>query len=232
MRIGIGMWLGRAGGVGWPRLPGTVLDLDARKGVSLDGSSRVQTWTDALGIAVSQSTGALRPNMTTVEGRPALDFTGGLWLENASNSLVTANSAYTVFTVGQGCFGVITIRRTNPVSASLFYPSGGTQIHADAVNASANITIADANLEIGSPFQAVHRYYGGANNPDFFLNGTQRAITSVGTFQGTESGSAGFFIGRNFSVYFGGAIERIIVVSRAVTANELTKWNAYTARRY
>lgn len=234
IRIGIGIGLATRRAGFSPA--GQVLFLRADRGVTLDGSSNLDTWTDtSTGIAVTQPTAGLRPPISTSAGRPAVNFSGGKWLLNAVTALVAANSAYTVIAVGSGAAGpILCLRTSNPVSGSLFYPSGAdTLVHNDGVNASHNVTIVTVTAEVSAAFNSVHRYNGGANNPDIFINGTQRSITSVGTSQATEGGTAGFFIGKNVGgVTYEGMLNEIRVLSHAITAPELVSLAAYLHSRY
>lgn len=236
--IGIGLGLtNRRGGAGFSPANQTLF-LRSDRGVTLS-SGAVSSWTDPdSGVSASQGTSGNRPTVSAnaIGSRDALNFAGGKFLENSATNLgVAANSAYTVLCVAKGGNGpLFNLRLSTRVSGSLFFNLGSSYlVHNDGANASSNVEIGDVSATVAASFYSVHRYVGGANNPTIFLNDTQRAITSVGTQQGTESGSTGFLVGLNAAlVAWGGLIAELRVVTRAISDAEVAQWGSYVRSYY
>jgi hypothetical protein len=217
----------------------SILWLRADMGISLDGSSNVQGWTDQSdnGYVLGQATSGSRPPVSAaaIGGKPALNFASSKWLTNTTNNLVTPNSAWSVMCVAKNGNGaMLTHRNSTPYAASLFFGLSGTfYVYGDGALVSSNITVADATSETQSAtnaFKSSHVYKGGSNNPDIFLNTTQRSITSSGTFQGTESGSTGFSVAAaNGGQFWGGLIGEIVAISGAISTTDRQLIEAYQA---
>lgn len=224
------------------QLPGVVLWLRADLGLMLDGSNNVQTWLDQSGNGnhVSQSTAGSRPPVSAaaIGGKDALNFASSKFLENTLTNLVTANSAYSVLVVAKNGSGALfTLRRGTQYSTSMFF-GATTFVHGDGVNASANVSVSNTLAETQSgtnAFYSCHRYIGGANNPNIFLNGTQRSITSGGTVQATETGSQGFLVGTNpapGNQFWNGLIAEVAVTSNAIATADRQNFENYAKSRY
>lgn len=234
--LGIGRTRGRGSAFSPLDLPDLLLWLRADLGVVLNGAA-VETWQDQSGNGhhVTQVTPADRPvvSAAAIGGKPAIDFSGSKFLENALTNMVAANTARSALCVAKNINGcLISIRRSTAHSCSLFFEAAGTMyIHGDGVNMTSNVTIADASAETRSAtnaFYSCHRFVGGANNPSLFLNGTSRPITSVGTQQATEDGSTGFLIGKNASDQFcNGLIAEVIYTSSAISPADRALVEAY-----
>ncbi|WP_394845201.1 LamG domain-containing protein [Pendulispora brunnea] len=214
-----------------------VLWLNADRGVDLDSEGRVARWLDQSwdDSHLEQADPKLRPRFIAAalgtRSRPAIDFGNGTFLEHVGNLLDAANSAYSVLIVGQSGNGaLLTLRRSSVYSASLLFKSQNVfYVHGDGKNAFANVTTADLSNEItGTAFASAHVYSGGTTNPTIYLNGLQRPITSSGTRQTTEDGSAGLFLGKSPSGQpWGGLISEVIVLNSAISAAALQKLLTY-----
>lgn len=170
----------------------------------------------------------------TINGRASLNFATSKWMLIA-NSLVTANSAYTVVFVGkQGNGAPFSIRATTKYSgSSLFLLFGTYYVHGDGVTAGANVTTADYSAITNNaavPFKSIHRYKGASADPDIYLQGILRAITSVGTGQTTEDGTVGAQVGAATAAGaqpWNGYIGEVIVFNSAITAGQRASVDQY-----
>ncbi|MBK6697249.1 MAG: hypothetical protein IPG50_34435 [Myxococcales bacterium] len=209
-------------------LPGLLLWFRADVGLTLQAGNAVSTWQDQSGLSnhfVSQGTGALQPTWVpnAIGGRPALDFSGGKYLENTFNNPVTPDAAaYSVLAVaknGNGTF--FSLRRSAAYSASMFFLNigGNTYVYS---NGSANVSVANTLPETQSAsaaFKSCHRYAGSGVAPRIWLNATERNQTA-GTVQGDQTGSTGFQVGTNSQGVpepWNGLIAELIVVSGAIS---------------
>jgi hypothetical protein len=96
-----------------------------------------------------------------------------------------------------------------------------TYVHGDGVDVSSNMTIANSSAITQSStngFSSAHIYNGAGSNATIYLNGVLQPITSVGTFQETENGTNGFYIGAtSASQFWNGIIAEIIVCTEAIS---------------
>lgn len=207
--------------------------------------SPIDSWGDESGNAThaTQTAGArptyIQAGVSGISGQPTVAFGAGKSMVIASN-LVTANSSYTVITVGRNVAGALfTVRKSITYSCSLAWavPAFGYLVHSDGFNNSSNIQIADAAAETASPtipFVTIHAYKGGALVPLFYINGTSRAIIPPNQTQATEGGTAGCIVYSNApsGQDAGGECAEQIVVSGIPDATMLAFIDAYVTSRY
>jgi hypothetical protein len=225
-------------------LKGVTVWLRADKGIAPDAGTAVDVWEDQSGKGhhVKQDLATARPAVGTfANGMPAVDFVGSKWMENALTSLVAANSAYTVLTVGQApatpLGPVFTLRRGPTYSASIFYGNGATMfVHTDGVGGT---LVPDLTPTIVVPFQSVHSYFGGTTPLQLYVNGVVRPPSGPAV-QTTETGVAGFYVGvcvpnaanPAANQYWNGKIAELVVVEGALLPADRAEWDAYAKARY
>lgn len=198
----------------------------------------VETWDDISGNArhVTQGVAGSRPVVAAanINARNVIDFATSRYLANTvSNLTAAANSAYTVMIIGKGGDGcMLALRNTTPYSSSIYFLAAGTfYIHGDGVLAAHNVTTANNSALTNSPtnaFKSIHKFYGGAVDPDNYINGTLRAITSVGTSQAVEAGTTGFSIAAGaVAQFWQGKIGEMFIVPSAVANVYRDAFHAY-----
>lgn len=226
------------------QLPNLALWLRADQGITLSGT-KVSQWNDLSGNTnsfVFQSVDASRPILTpnAIGGRPALNFATTAFLENTIDSTnlgISAGSAYSVLVVAKNGSGALfALRRTNAYSASIFFQNA-TYIFSDGINPQGNMTVSNTLPETQSAtnaFKSCHRFNGVNTWADIFINGTNRPITSAvpspptGTYQTSETGSAGFYVGWDTaSQAWGGLIAEIIVTRNAISDANRVRVESY-----
>lgn len=248
--FGVGSRSGGGAGFVPTEVAGLLLWLKGDTGVYSDAGTTpavntdpVYQWNDQSGNAnhVLQATLGLRPLYATniQNGKAVIDFDGSDdTLKNTATSLITANTAYTVFVVAKsdiaGGGALFCIRLTTTYSGSIVVESAGVDyMHGDGVNAASNITIADSAFKT-SPFLTVHRYTGASAVPTFFVNAAERAVTG-GTAQGTESGTTGFSVGMTTAAavqWWNGWIAEVLFYNTALSTANRQSVESYLNSRW
>ncbi len=221
------------------KLAGCVLWLRADESNLVLSGSKVVTWLDRSGLGnnVTQSTDANRPSRVA-NARLAYNgvlFGANLWLENV-NSLFAATSARTVIFVARcnsttgGPF--LTNRRSAVYQSTSVFNPAPRYIYGDGVNVAANITVAD--WTVTNTFYFIETLNGNiVDNPRVRVNGAEKAITSSSTHQTTETGSAGFFVGKNSAGQYNDSyLFDLFAYSRKITDTELFAGERYIQSRY
>lgn len=218
-------------------ISGLSLWLKADAGVTLNGAT-VSAWADQSGNGrnVSQGTAGSQPtyNATGLSSLPTLDFDGGDYLDNTTTDLGTADSARTIFIVGEAdSVGgpIVVYRRSVAYLSVMIFEFGGVHyISSDGLTAPSNTSV-NSHAERTDPFYSVHRYTGTGNAPSFRINGAEKTY-STGV-QTTEGGATGFEIGHNSNAQFwSGLISEILVYDSALSAGDIEDVEGYLADKY
>ena len=163
------------------------------------------------------------PTVSTLGGKPALDFTGGKSLSNSDPLMMTAGSARTIFVVAQAshvgstptaerCWTLAT-RPTRFRDELYQYVSGrhsATYVYTDSTACSRAMDGIPALL--GSPFISaeVSPGAGSKNSVSFALNGTTETLVGGGV--GTET-SSGYTVSGS-GLTWKGKIAEVLVYDR------------------
>ncbi len=193
------------------------------------------SWTDQSGNGHDAAAGAIAPTKTALGGQPAFNFAGGAWFENSLTSLVTAGSSVAVLAVAQaadktGGFLFSEPRDTSPLRFGLLSAgTTGTYAESNTVHTDVNINaeaqhkpfMAEWSLYLFVPAEHIRSCL-------FRLNRLSRRVENV---VGDESGTTGFFIGKDGSPW-NGIIAELVVLNRTITASERASWEEYATARY
>ena len=210
------------------------------QGVTLDGSSKVQSQNDLSGngFTVSQATAGSRPVVGTAyrNGKDAINFAGGTFLQNTTSNPIAAGSACTLLYAGNGGgrFGApLSLRLTPNYLAFTLYQAGTNQMYA----------ISDGNGGlVKSDFpdaQSTADFYAIWDVPDrvgadiaFYANGVARTMTVVAAL-GTENGTTGFQVATDgASQTLSNEQLELVLINRQLTPAERTLWNNYCRTEY
>ena len=174
--------------------------------------------------------------MTTLGGQSAVAGNVNMFLQSATSIFATAGSARTVIVVchDSSNYPPICERTTDP--CQYFGNASSTIVCGDETNGAQNITLHTApNL---TPARwMLYSMTGAGNTPTIIHKATGDSSPTVATIdsgvQGTESGSAGYFVGKSgFGAYYVGAIAEIICAAHAFSGSEISGAEAYLASRY
>jgi len=241
-------------------IPGLVLRLDADGAhVTKDADNLVSAWSDITDTAsnttpdnVAQSDPDRRPRWVdkAINGRPALQFDSGDFLNNTASNLVAAGSARTVFLVGRledrstGAT-VFAFRRSTSAEKPLFgvnlYAGGDPPsmflVYTDGSHGDRNTPIADPDIALEAlrrPFISTHRSAGSEKTIAVDLNGVPLTISSAAKVS-AEGGLDGFTIGGSENLPdagWDGLIAELLVYDRELKAAERKKVGLYLAEKY
>jgi hypothetical protein len=223
---------------------GSVLWLKADAGVTLNGTT-VSAWTDQSGNGynVSQATVSNQPTFqaSAFNGQPAINFDGSNdFLNNIVNNVVTPGAGRTVFIVSKAAcnslaMNYITFRRSTLLCS--YQSSPGTNfIYSDGVNGGNNASVPANWFDTLKAKPTLLSFYNSGIAPNK-LNvrmNQQAVVVSQGGGVASESGTAGFSIGRREDGgYFGnGAIAEVIVYDSELNSSDRTTVENYLATKY
>ena len=250
-----------AGAPGSPTdIPGLVLRLDADKAyVTRNADNLVSSWSDVTDTAnnttpdnVVQGDPHRRPRWVdkAINGRPALQFDGGDFLNNTAGNLVTAGSARTVFLVGRledrstGAT-LFAFRRSTSAEKPLFgvnlYAGGDPPsmflVYTDGAHGDRNAPIAEPGIALEAlrrPFISTHRSTGSDQTIAVALNGVPLKISHAAAVS-TEGGLDGFTIGGSENLPnagWHGLIAEVLVYDRELKAADRKQVGLYLAKKY
>lgn len=220
--------------------------------MTLNGTT-VSEWRSKVGgVALSQSTAAAQPTLTTdyYKGRTALTFDGGDFLANLSLPIqANGMTAAIVFDeTTRVAFGGLIVG--SPASGDDFSTGGFRMSVHEGTNRPAELLASVANtIDLRSPLVseasalgkcvAVARIspsVGGAGSADFRLNG-QAGVAD--TLYGAPSSSVGTVVGGRFlsgsvsALYrFNGKILEVAIWNRALTATEASVFEKYANQKW
>lgn len=223
---------------------GVVLDLDASKGITKDGSNKVSAWADSSsqGNNASQATGTLQPTWvdTYFNGRPAITFDGSDDYLAISNTIFSRNYtvATTVIAVWKKESDQSGIRRFFDATATSnqFQMGLGCGYDFNDNKPTAFIgksTVVAQNASDASTISAGTKLITagawGSNAVHLWKNGTDVAnLTANATIQSASTNSNGWSLGagrENGSTVFPAnvSIARVIMWNRTLASTELAK---------
>ena len=239
---------------------GLVLWLDADGAhLTKDADNLVSAWSDVIDTPnnttsddVAQSDSDRRPLWVdkAINGRPALEFGGGDFLNNTANNLVAAGSARTVFVVG--CLddrstgaAVFAFRRSTSAEAPLFGvnlyagadPPSMFLVYTDGSHGNRNTPIAEPGVALEAlrrPFISTHRCAGSDQTIAVDLNGIPLKISNAATVS-AEGGLDGFTIGGSENLPdagWHGLIAEVLVYDRELSVADCSQVGLYLAKKY
>ena len=241
-------------------VPGLALWLDADGSrVSKNADNLVSAWSDVTDQAnnvtpdnVAQNDPDRRPRWVdrAINGRPAIQFDGGDYLNNTANNLVAAGDARTVFVVGRledratGAT-VFAFRRSTSADKPLFgvnlYAGGDPPsmflVYTDGSHGNRNTPIAEPNVALEAirrPFISTHRSAGSDHTIGVDLNGVPLKINSAAKVS-IEGGLDGFTVGGSENLPdagWRGLIAEVLIYDRELKADERKQVGSYLATKY
>ena len=228
-------------------ISGLVLRLDAGQNVTTGTDGRVTAWddvTDASNNTVAQNASAAAgagPTVSTLGGKPALDFTGGKSLSNSDPLMMTAGSARTIFVVAQAShvgsygdggamldIGNAPTRFRDELWQYVSEDTQQTYVYTDSTAWSRAMDGTPALL--GSPFISaeVSPGAGPKNSVSVALNGTTETLVGGGV--GTET-SSGYTVSGS-GLTWNGKIAEVLVYDRVLDPTELNTVGYYLQDKY
>lgn len=210
MKLGLGLTLGRPGASVFDPLTagisGLIMDFWATSGIALSGAD-VTDWTErsnATGSSDATTSGGSRPTMSTIGGRPALNFAAGQKMALAYNIAAADWTIFlvyepTIITGGQQCMldfqtGRLALLHNTATPGKTGYFTGG---------------YVEANAALGAQVFTYRMNATGGNSASMRRNGTN--VLTGQLVANRAMGGAGQSIGNTYTVdsQFLGKIARI-----------------------
>ncbi len=231
--LSLGLRSGRRAAFNFKSISGLVLDLDAAKGITLNGST-VSAWADqsASGFHVSQATPANQPTYNATDslfnGRPSVQGSGSHYLTRAAVAAIFGATDYTVFaaiawTSLTGAFQFF----VSNLDANANGPEAGlSYTNARACNHS-NVGTGTDGTPTASTAEVVQHQYTSAGGMLILKNNVSQTVaTPAGNYGGAAASAHLAIMGRSAGTLGVNArITKIVAYNRGLTTAEATAVN-------
>jgi hypothetical protein len=207
----------------WTDVANCTIWHEADTGITLDGSSKVQTWLNQASSNhnATQPTGALRPTMTTINGKPAVAFNGSTQFLSTSTPgtlYTTASGRTTAFVVWEHLTGTAILVPVHLQQAGQhegYFYTGTTSNQGGYLHRVSNA--------VGTKLDG-KRIVTGRNSAANLTAYSKTTLHATAAVAGASNGFTTFSYGcyGSSSAFFGGSIAVVGVFDRELTNAEFT----------